>query len=379
MVKSLLTAITLGGITLTVFLLGVPSLVETQARERLLTAVPRSTLVDGLTVSSASFGSLTIGHLPSALIGAPSFDISINQPTALFSHSSTASDGGSQSFQASASRLSLNLAVDAQGDGTCSLNRVIISPIAQSVAESDLSRASLVDYQSAPVITIDEASAALPSVQESPRQAFTRSLETLTRGINGTGSDTLLIASGQLLVPQFNATIPLSTLKKGTLHHLVLDKISLSAIPLRDPFSAAELSVFEHSPLTASYILLLRNAADTFARRLTREQSTVRDSPAPPPELAIRYAVYGYFLSRVFGATESHKLGEFFCSGRDELPSVDESSRDTLDRSRSRELLNIGFRYAERELVTARDLTRIIARETFQHLNDHNPQQPLRR
>lgn len=363
--RSLITTIALGGLTSSAFLLGIPSLVETQARDRLLTAFPRSTPLSGLNIASASFNSLGISHLFSALIGFPAYTVTLNQPTALFSHPSAANDGGNLSFQASASRLSLNLDSGTQGDGTFSVERVIISPLPQSSTEIDLSRALLVDYQKAPVLMIDEATAALPRIIEAPRQAFSESLETLTRGIIGAGAKMPFAASARLSVKNADTTVPLSVREKEHRFYLTADKTSLTSIPLRDPLTEAEVAALESSPLALSYLILLRTSAEVFARRLIDEQSNARENGAPPSALSIRFAVYGYLISRIFGVTEGHKLGELFCAGRDQLPSIGESTQDARIRSQSTQLLNIGFLLAERELINARDLPRAIAKRGF--------------
>lgn len=365
MLRSLLLTIAFGGLTSGAFLLGLPSLIETRAREQLITALPHSVPSSGTTIVSASFNSLTISNLYSAIIGLPTFTLNINQPTALFSQLSNATEGANQTFQASASRISLNIRSNKHGESALRINRLTIVPVPNSPAEIDLSRALLVNYQEAPMVILDKTSVDLPPIFYIPRQVVPQTLETLTKGIFGGGGLSPFKATGQLSISHLNRTIPVSVQKKESHYHLAVDKTLLATLPLRDRFSESELSAFEISPLSLTYVILVRTAAENFAQRLTREQSTVRESQLPISELPIRFAVYGYFASRIFGQTLGHTLGDIFCAGRGDISSVGETDQEKSLRTRCVDLINIGFVLAERGFVSGHNLSKTIMKNDF--------------
>ena len=369
MLKGLLVTLFLG-ITLSIaFVSGVPSIIESSARNRLLVSIPQSAPMFGVSVLSASFTSVSTAGLHTALLGLPNVTIRFNQPTAFFSVPFTELSDRTPTYQVTGSDIWIQTGSRAQDEGYLSANRVIISPVPHSSPERELSHALLMKYQESPVISLDNISTTLPFSSSDPQHSLTKGLETAITAIIGEGTTRPFAAIGGVSINQFKKTIPLTVKKMHQGYHLTLDRVSLETLQLLDPLSPAEIDKFEFSPLSFCYVILIRHSAEQFTQRIMLEQADALEKMGELSSTALRMAVYGYLVSQVFGSQGGEELGELFAAGRAEVSIFVPDLRGTSRKWAAKELFKLGVELSEKHQTPPRELANVLLKQQLLRIN----------
>lgn len=363
MLRIFATTCLIGAIACIAFFYSVPTLVESKCREQLITYLAQPQSWRNLSLLSASFTSLEVGNLLFGGRGPTPLTVKISQPTLLFTRESTLAGGEFATFQASADAFLISSSSTDPSGGILRGGKINISPVAHSTRERQLSEEQAISYDNVPVLALDTVVVPLPNARAKPRESLNLGFDILMRAIEEGGTPHAITVTGGLSIPLIGETVPLIVKGKKNLFRLSLGREKLSSLKIRDPLSSAEIDAFELSPLTFCYVILLRTAAEQYAHQLVANTLKPAQSSLSPSELAVRYAVYGYFLSRIFGPESARLIADLFSSGRELLPSVGENEQDSSLRARASELFSVGFTISEEVQSTPRDLSRLLTKE----------------
>lgn len=338
------------------YVLGVPAVLESKARERLLTAVPQSAPLFGVSLISASFGSISVEGLPSALIGLPDISIHINQPSAFFSRAFTEPSERSPSFQITASNLVIRTGSRSRDEGTFAGNRMLLNPVPYSPIERELSYESLVNYQEAPTITLDSISTPLPHPATVPEKSLAEGFETVVTALTGEGAARPFTAHGSISLGQLQTQIPLIGRTVAGRSQLFLERASLQSLNLQDPLTDAELNRFEASPLLFTYVLFLRLSAERVSEKFVSEFSSPKGGEVSISKAAVRWIAYGYFTAQVLGTRTSEQLAELLADKKGPDTGRKMTIMTALGELTPKQLYRIGVDFNEKSKLAPRDL-----------------------
>ncbi len=365
MLRIFATTCLIGVISCVAFLFSVPTLVESRCREQLMTYLAQPQSWRNLSLLSASFTSLDVGNLLFGGRGPTPLTVEISQPTLLFTRESTRYGGTFATFQASADSFLISSSSTDPLGGILRGEKIIISPVAHSTRERQLAEEQLISYDNVPVLTLDKVVVPLPNARAKPREALNLGFDILMKVVEEGGTPHAITVTGGVSIPVLGESVPLDVKSKKSLFKLSLPREKLSSLEIRDPLSSAEIDAFEASPFTFCYVIFLRTAAEQYAHQFVANTPKLAQSSLSPSELAVRYAVYGYFLSRIFGPESARLIAALFSSGRELQPSVGETKQDSSLRARTSELLSVGFTLSEEVQSTPRDLPRSLTKESI--------------
>lgn len=342
------------------YVLGVPTVIESKARERLLTAVSQSAPLFGVSPISASFASISVEGLPSALIGLPDISINIKQPSAFFSRAFTEPSDRAPSFQITGSNLIISTGSRSRDEGTFAGNRMLLNPVPYSPTERELSYESLVNYNEAPTIILDSISTHLPHSATIPEQSLSEGFATFVNALTGEGSTRPLTARGSIALAQLQTQIPLIMRTVDSHNQLSLERASLQSLNLQDPLTDAELDRFQVSPLLFTYVLFLRLSAERVSKKLVSEFSLPKADEQSISEAAVRWITYGYFSAQVLGARASEQLAELLTKNKRADTARNIGIMTSLGEFSPEQLYRIGIDFNEKSELAPRDFSRRI-------------------